>query len=132
MSNNAPKLSQEFVLLLPKQRTALIVSLDEWHHIKTKIGKLKFDQFWVNSIGSSLLGICLTSIFDTGLRLDALVSPERINSFMNARFFIPFLAFGCLIYAHNQKKVEQARVNEVVEQMKLIEDRFEKELGQSP
>ncbi len=122
-SENKFNVSQEFEIIPHQKGKAYPIGVKEWDFIKKKINEINIEINNFHSIGFLLLGACLScliSIIATDFKKDS-------NEYLTWTIFGISLIGGILsIYFSNDKlKQESAKPKEIVNQMELIESRFE-------
>lgn len=125
------KMSQDYELIPPKKKRAYPILVEEWEHLKKKIGNIRDDANLYHTVGSILLGIA-GSAFVTALTLDLpKVNEDQIALPIIIAWFIFLSSLICgglsLFFGHNQRQVQKASATEVIQQMSLIEKRYEAE-----
>ncbi len=126
MENNQQNnfnISQEFEIIPHQKAKAYPIGVKEWEFIKKKIGEINIDVNNFHSIGFLLLGAsasCLITIFATEFKTDS-------SLYLTWAIFGISLIGGLLsvYFAADKHKQESAKPNEIINQMELIESRFE-------
>jgi hypothetical protein len=116
-------ISQEFEIIPHQKGKAYPIGVKEWEFIKKKIGEINIDVNNFHSIGFLLLGAsasCLITIFATEFKTDS-------SLYLTWAIFGISLIGGLLsvYFATDKHKQESAKPNEIINQMELIESRFE-------
>lgn len=132
---NEFKISQDFELLLPQKQKAYPISKDEWIFLKEKIRKIKDSSNIYHTLGSVLLGVT-GSAFLGYLTYD---KPNPVTIEYNTRIIITVgiiivsLACGSCFYVFGgkQRNLQNISSEEVVNQMELIEKRYEASGGET-
>lgn len=122
-AENKFNVSQEFEIIPHQKGKAYPIGVKEWDFIKKKINEINIEINNFHSIGFLLLGAsfsCLITIIATDFNEDA-------YEYLTWTIFGISLIGGILsIYFSNDKlKQESAKPKEIVNQMELIESRFE-------
>jgi hypothetical protein len=125
------KMSQDYELIPPKKKRAYPILVEEWNYLKNKISAIRDDANLYHTIGSILLGVAGSAI-TTALTLDLPKSPEGQTAMpIIISWFISASSLVCgglsLFFGHNQRQVQKASASEVIQQMGLIEQRYETE-----
>lgn len=126
------KISQDYELIPPKKKRAYPILVEEWQYLKKRISAIRDDANLYHTIGSILLGVAGSALI-AALTLDLpkgqggqTAMPIIISWFI----FVSSLVCGCLslFFGHNQRQVQKTSASEVIEQMGLIEQRYETEV----
>jgi hypothetical protein len=126
MENNQQNnfnISQEFEIIPHQKGKAYPIGVKEWEFIKKKVREINIDVNNFHAIGFLLLGVsasCLITIFATEFKADS-------SRYLTWTIFgISFVGGLLSVYfARDKHKQESAKPNEIVNQMELIESRFE-------
>ena len=115
--------SQEFEIIPLQKGKAYPIGVKEWEFIKRKIKEIKIEVNIFHSIGFLLLGAsvsCLITIIATNFRDDA-------SKYLTWAIFAVSTSGGLLsiFFARDKHKQENAKPTEIINQMNLIEARFE-------
>lgn len=129
------KISQDFELLLPQKQKAYPISKDEWFFLKDKIRKIKDSANIHHTFGSALLGITGSAI----LVVFTYDKPNPITIEYNTRIIITvgviIVTLICgicfLVFGGKQRNLQNISSEEVVNQMELIEKRYEASSGET-
>jgi len=132
MTNEASfKMSQDYELVPLQKKRAYPILIEEWEHLKKKIHSISDNANIYHTIGSALIGVA-GSAFVVALTFDT--QPEDNSSIPTSiliSWFIFVSALICgglsLFFGKTQRKVQNSNTNDVIEQMKLIEKRYESE-----
>ena len=121
-NQNTFSVSQEYEIMPHQKGKAFPISTSEWSFIKNKLKEINIEINIFNKIGFSLLGAsipCLIKLVSTDYKT------ENPNYWVVA-FFGIFIISGILaIYFSSDKhKTEQAKPQEIINHMELIESRF--------
>jgi hypothetical protein len=125
------KMSQDYEIIPPKKKRAYPILVEEWIYLKKKISSIRDDANLYHTMGSVLLGVA-GSALTTALTLDLPKSqggqtamPIIISWFI----FVSSLVCGglSLFFGRNQRQVQKAAASEVIQQMDLIEQRYDTE-----
>lgn len=122
-NGNKFNVSQEFEIIPHQKGKAYPIGVGEWNHLKAKIKAISVDVNTFHTIGFSSLGACascLITIFATDFK-------SNTSLYLIWSVFVVTLLTGLLsIYFSNDKhKQEIAKPKEIIDQMELIESRFE-------
>ena len=125
MNDNQNKfnVSQEFEIIPHQKGKAYPIGVKEWEFIKKKICEIKIDVNNFHAFGFLLLGAsasCLITILATEFKTDS-------SKYLTWAIFGVTLIGGLLsvYFANDKHKQESAKPTEIVNQMELIESRFE-------
>lgn len=125
------KMSQDYELIPPKKKRAYPILVEEWEYLKARILAIRDDANLYHTLGSVLLGVSGSALV-AAVTLDLprssggqLAMPVIFAWFM----FASSLICGglSLFFGKAQRQVERASASEVVQQMGLIEKRYEVE-----
>jgi hypothetical protein len=129
MSANSIKLSQGFEVLRPKNDKMIPIPCKEWDYLLDQIKDLTTEPWLFQTAGSNLIGASLATAIAiwTGAVAATATAPNSviIAWAVTAACFVCGLA--CIYFAHKERAVHRAKASAVVMQMKLIEERFERE-----
>lgn len=122
-TKNHFNVSQEYEIVQHQKGKAYPISVIEWNFIKNKICEIKIDINHFHTIGYLLLGAsasCIITIFATEFK-------TKTSEVITWGIFGVTLISGLLsiFFAKEKHKNESAKPNEVINQMNLIESRFE-------
>ena len=129
MTGTPIKLSQGYEVLRPKSDQAYPVPCNEWDVLRHQIEQLTTDPWLFQNAGSVLLGAAvatLTSIW-TGAVLPSPSAPNAIVIAWAVTIVCAITGGAALLFAHMERGVHRAKANQVVAQMKFIEQRFDRE-----
>lgn len=115
--------SQEFEIIPPQKGQAYPIGVKEWEYLKEKVKQINIEINNFHTIGYLLLGAsasCLTTIIATNFNDDK-------SKYLTWALFGVTLICGLLaiIFAKDKHKQESSKPNEIINQMELIESRFE-------
>jgi hypothetical protein len=115
--------SQEFEIIPPQKGQAYPIGVKEWEYLKEKVKQINIEINNFHTIGHLLLGAsasCLTTIIATNFNDDK-------SKYLTWALFGVKLICGLLsiIFAKDKHKQESSKPNEIINQMELIESRFE-------
>ena len=121
------QMSQGFEVLRPKNDKALPIPCNEWDVLKQKIDCLTTEPWFFHTTGSILVGAALATLIS--IWTGAVASPPGSNTLVIAWAITVTTAITglvCLGFAHTERGVHRAKASDVVTQMTLIEQRFER------
>ena len=129
MSGNSNiKLSQGYEVLRPKSDKAFPIPCAEWDVLKRKIESLTTEPWLFHTAGSTFVGAALAtaiSVWTGAVSIAARPNAIVIAWAVTAVCLICGLA--CLRFAHKEREVHRGKASDVVTQMTLIEQRFERD-----
>ena len=120
------RMSQDLVILPPKQDRAYPIPREEWAHLKKSISKLRSEPWLFQNVGSLLLGVSLTAFLSILLGTFQLPAQQRAQDIAWSVFAVTGLC-GILswVYANKERNVRRELATDIVAQMELIEKRYE-------
>ena len=125
------KMSQDYELIPPQKKRAYPILVEEWEYLKRRSGASRDDANLYHTIGSILLGVA-GSAFIAAPTLDLpkghdgqIAMPIIISRFIFGTTI--FCGFLSILFGYNQRKFQKASASEVIQQMGLIEKRYEAE-----
>lgn len=115
--------SQEFEIIPHQKGQAYPIGVKEWEYLKEKIKQVNIEINNFHTIGYLLLGAsasCLITIIATNFT-------DEKSKYLTWAVFGVTLICGLLaiFFAKDKHKQESAKPNEIINQMELIESRFE-------
>jgi hypothetical protein len=117
--------SQKFEIIAPQTGKAYPIGLKEWNFLKKKIKEIKVEINNFHAIGYLLLGAsasCLITILATTFQDD------KSKYICWSIFFVTLIGgFLSIYFATDKHKQESAKPQEILNQMELIESRFEEQ-----
>lgn len=125
--------SQDLEILLPKSGRAYPVPCAEWQYLKKKLRKVSRPPWILPALTSLFLTASLTTLIA--------IVVGGVNAGQNERGLVVAWAvvattggigLVCLAFSIKQHRMDKTQVSEVVEQMDLIEQRFEQEGAPAP
>ncbi len=127
MADTNFNLSQGLEILRPKADKALPVPCNEWDFLKEKIRTLIVEPWFFQSAGSIFIGAALGTLISV---MTGTVSnhSEPYAIMIAWAIIIVCITAGaiCLLFAHKERQVHRIRANDILMQMDLIEQRFER------
>lgn len=122
------KLSQGFEVLRPKTGKAFPIPCNEWDVLKAKIQDLTTEPWLFHTTGSTLVGAALATAISvwTGAVSTAALSNAIVIAWAVTGACV-FTGLACIGFAHKERKVHRSKASDVVTQMSLIEERFERD-----
>jgi hypothetical protein len=121
------KLSQGLEVLRPKADQAFPIPCNEWDVLKEKIQALTTEPWFFHFSGSTLIGAALATLIAI---LTGSVAPTPDRSIVIAwavTVVCGLVGTVCLIFANAERKAHKTKAADVSTQMKLIEQRFERD-----
>lgn len=122
------KVSQDYEVLTPKFDKAFFIPCDEWDIWKSQIDELTMEPWLFHTLGSLLLGASLAtaiSIWTGAISTSSIANAVVIAWSVVAVCGLTGLA--CMYFANKERRVHRSKAQYVINQMKLIEKRFERE-----
>lgn len=130
MNNTTPlKLSQGFEVLRPKSDKAFPVPCNEWDVLRSQIEELTTEPWLFHSAGFLLLGAALatvTAVLTGGVNPTA-ATPNAVVIAWAVTAVCAITGLACVYFAHKERGVHRAKASAVATQMKLIEERFDRD-----
>jgi len=125
------KISQDYELISPKKKRAYPILVEEWQYLKRKISTIRDDANLYHTIGSILIGVAGSALI-AAITLDfpkVQGGQTAMPIIISWLIFVSSLVCGSLslFFGYNQRKVQKVSALEVIEQMGLIEQRYETE-----
>ena len=122
------RLSQDFEVLRPKNGKVLPMPCSEWDVLKRKIQGLTTEPWIFHTSGSILVGAALATAISvwTG----AVSTASKPNSIVVAWAVTgtcSITGLACVFFAAKERDVHRFKADDVVTQMDLIEQRFERD-----
>ncbi|WP_288105570.1 hypothetical protein [Limnobacter sp.] len=130
MSTSTPlKLSQGFEVLRPRSDKALPIPCNEWDVLKSQIGELTTEPWLFHTLGSMLLGASLATFISviTGAVVDSSSAKNLVVIAWATTVVCGVTGVACMYFAHKERAVHKAKAGNVATQMRLIEERFDRE-----
>lgn len=122
------KLSQGLEVLRPKSDKALPIPCNEWDVLKDKIGAITTEPWFFHTAGSTLIGAGLATLISiwTGA---VSATPDRSTLVIawSVTVVCALVGAACLLFAHTERKAHRTKAIDVITQMDLIEQRFDRE-----
>ena len=129
MSANSIKLSQGFEVLRPKKDKMIPIPCKEWDYLLGQIEELNTEPWLFHTAGSTLVGASLATAISiwTGAVVATVTAPNSVVIAWAVTAVCFVCGLACIYFAHKERAVHRAKANAIVMQMKLIEERFERE-----
>jgi hypothetical protein len=128
MSTNEPfKMSQGYNVLVPKSGGAYPVPCNEWDFLKKKIRELSQRPWVFHTVGSILLGAALSTLI--AIIVGGISATTHPNAEVVAWAVVVTGAVCgavCLFFADQQNRMHRIQADDIVTQMELVEQRFER------
>ena len=126
------KMSQGYDVLKPKSDHAIPVPCNEWDVLKKNIKDATTDPWFFHTTGSILIGASLATLISI---VTGTISSQSIANAIVIAWAVTIVCgltgIACLYFAHKERGVHRQRNQNVVEQMQLIESRFDRPVNQS-
>ena len=121
------KLSQGLEVLRPKADKALPIPCNEWDVLKEKIDALTTEPWLFQTSGSTLVGASLATLISIWTGAVAPTPEKNIVVAWAVTCVCGLVGIACLFFAQAQRKAHKNEAADVSTQMRLIEQRFERE-----
>lgn len=121
------RMSQGLDVLPPKSGNAYPIPCEEWDVLKNRASRLVNEPWLFQSVGSVLLGAALTMF--VAIVLGSYNRPEQQRAYIVAWAVVAVtLICGvlCMFFANKERAVQRERASDIVTQMELIEQRFDR------
>ena len=123
------KMSQDYELVAPQKKRAYPILVEEWLHLKARISAITDDANLYHTIGSILLGVA-GSAFVVALTLPVPKSEQgEMTIPLIIAWFICATALICgglfMFFGGKQREIQSSSTQDVIQQMELIEKRYE-------
>ena len=121
------RMAQGLDVLPPKDDQAYPIPCVEWNALKTRISTVSDEPWLFRMVGSLLLGAALSTCLS--ILFGAYGAKDQERAAIVAWAVVAVTAIAgvlCLVVAHMQSGVKRERASDVVTQMKLIENRFDR------
>lgn len=128
MSDNSTfHVSQGLDVLTPRSGEAFPILCDEWDVLKKRIGSLSSEPWFFHTVGSVLIGACISTFVAILLGTFAASAQQTARVIAWAVVAVSLISGAlCLMFADKERAVQRVRASDVVTQMDLIEKRFER------
>jgi hypothetical protein len=117
------KFSQDYEIIAPQKQKSYPISTSEWQIIKSKITNIKDNANFWHTIGSILIGACISTL------IAALINDFKTEKFLWTSWFafvVTGLTGGLAFYfGRAQRETQNQSKEDVLDFMKIIEDRFQ-------
>ena len=121
------KLSHGLEVLRPKTDKAFPIPCNEWDVLKKKIDALTTEPWFFQASGSTLIGAALATVISIWTGAVAPTPERNIVVAWAVTTVCGLVGIVCLLFAHAERKAHKTKAADVSTQMKLIEQRFERE-----
>ena len=121
------RMSQGLDVLPPKSGNAFPIPCDEWDVLKSRASRLVNEPWLFQSFGSLLLGAALTTVI--AIVFGSYSKPEQQRAYIVAWAVVAvtfICGMLCMFFANKERAVQRERASDIVTQMELIEQRFER------
>jgi hypothetical protein len=119
-------MSQGLEVLPPKSDKAYPIPCKEWDSIKARVQRLTDEPFVFQTIGAALLGASLSTMTSVFTGSISGTNIERTTALAWAIIGTTGLVgIACLAFAKKERVSRRERAADIVEQMRLIEARFD-------
>ena len=119
--------SQGLDILTPRSGEAFPIPCDEWDVLKDRVRTLSTEPWFFHTVGSVLVGACLSTFVSILLGTFAAPNQETSRVVAWAVGAVTLISGAlCLFFADKERAVQRVRASDIVTQMELIEKRFER------
>lgn len=121
------RMSQGLDVLPPRSGNAYPIPCEEWDVLKHRAGRLVNEPWLFQSLGSLLLGAALSTFM--AILLGTFNKPEQLLAFIVAWAVVAVTLISgalCMFFANKERAVQRERASDIVTQMELIEQRFDR------
>ncbi len=129
--DSAFKLSQDYELVLPQKKRAYPILVEEWEHLKTRISNISDEASIYHTIGSVLWGVAGSALITALTFNESVGKGGQMPSEILIAWFVFISCAFCgslsLYFGGKQKALQHATASDVIQQMNLIERRYEVE-----
>lgn len=120
-------MSQGLDILTPRTGEAYPIPCHEWDVLKDRITALSSEPWFFHTIGSALLGVALSTLITILLGTFSASAEHNAAIIAWATVAVTSLSGAlCLYFANKERAVQRIRAADIVTQMELIEQRFER------
>jgi len=121
--------SQGFEVLKPKSGKAFPIPCNEWEVLKSQIEETTMEPWLFHTVGSLILGAALATFISI---LTGVFSPSTETSIQTVIAWSIVAVCGvcgvfCLYFSHKERRVHRSKTQNVLTQMRLIEQRFDQD-----
>ena len=129
MSATPIKVSQGYEVLRPKSVQAYPVPSNEWDWLRAQIEQLTTEPWLFQNLGSLLLGAALATVISiwTGAVTPTAMTPNALVVAWAVAAVCGICGAAALYFAYKERGVHRAKAAAIVTQMRLVEERFERE-----
>ena len=122
-------MSQDFELIQPQGKPAYPILVEEWNYLKKRVCGIRDNSGIYHTIGSVLLGIAGSALIASMTLLYTNVEVSY-SSLLEAILWLITLCFSIcgglsIFFSRTQRKTQNLATEDVIDQMKLIEQRYE-------
>ena len=129
--NSSIQMSQGYDILPPRTGKAYPILCEEWNYLKSNIETITEKPNIYHTIGSVLLGACLSTLI--AIITGSFPNPDPSNT--STKLVIAWsvvmvtLIVGviCLYFAREKRKLIEKKASDILSQMELIEKRYQNE-----
>lgn len=119
------QISQGLEILVPKTGPAYPIPCGEWDHLKERLQRVSSRPWLFHSIGFLLLGGGLSTLIGIFLGTFKAESKEYVIAWAVVAV-AAICGLGFLLLANQQRKLQVTEAEDVVKQMELIEQRYDR------
>ncbi len=120
-------MSQGLDVLQPKSGPAYPIPCGDWDALKEQIKRISHEPWFFHTLGSILLGASLATFITIILGTIDSAQHEKAHIIAWAIVAVTGLSGAlCMFFAHKERGIKRQRGSDLVTQMELIEQRFER------
>jgi Na+/melibiose symporter-like transporter len=128
MSSDSPyQMSQGLEVLPPKSGQAYPIPCAEWDLLRDKISRTTHEPWLFHTVGSALLGMALSAFLPIITDTFQLPAQQRVHDITWLVLIVSSICgAACLYFSHKERQIHRERTSDVVAQMQLIEQRYDR------
>ena len=127
------QMTQGYDVLSPKTGKAYPILCEEWDYLKNNIGTITERLNIYYTIGSVLLGACLSTLIAIVTGTFPSPNPGIVSSKLIIAWAVVVITLIvgiiCLCFGREKRKLVQKKASDILSQMELIEKRYQTENG---
>ena len=115
-------------VLQPKSGPAYPIPCAEWDHLKNSAKRSRFEPWFFHTLGSVFVGTAIATYVTILLGTFDKPEQDHAHTVAWAVVVVSLLTGGLsMFFAHRQRDDHEHRIADIVTQMELIEQRYERE-----
>ena len=122
------KMSQDYEIAQPKKKMAYPILVEEWDFLIGKIESISDDENIYHTIGSIFLGVAGSALI-AALTLDLPSDDGYMQRHILISWYVFWASLICgvlsMFFGRKNKKINRTSAKDIVQQMRLIEKRYE-------